>query len=733
MLSPLLDGEPTAIDDFELLAHLSRGGFADVYVSRLRGRLGRLEQFAALKLLKYSLDDRDCPPRFLAEKTATRRIESAFIPKFLEDGVTSRRSEGVNRQYPWVATQLIAGLPLNMIIKRCGALREDLVWHLGAGIVTAIADMHASNWLHRDLKPDNVLVAINGPWVIDLSLAHLMGTQHLTTSRLMLGPQEYAPLEWWQGGAKASGPSADIYGLGAVLLYAATGHGPYRAGVDRIHIERYPPDLDKLPTGALGELIRSCLVREEADRPDDAGELRAQFLSHTGDVGREAFPEVLPEQVHGVMVEHLRKLARVTKTWGPAELGWGLGRRQTGAAPLRKELVQGRKRRDLPSAVGQATSDLVLPGAPASRRVAPVLPSPTLSAEWSVTWTCEVESWIRGPLAVHGDMVIVASLDGSVAAVNTRDGTPLTEWAVRTGAALHAGPLIVPDGARRAAAYVGDAAGFVRGIDLLSGRDDVVLKTSTAIEGTPVAVRSSILGVDDSLAIGDWLFALTADGWLHSVDLRTGESTVLYRMGIPATGTLATSSGLIFAAGTDGSVHAIDAITGVKAWPPLATDGQVLTAPLARASWLYVAGTDGVLRQIAIEDGQEAAAATVGPPVHCAPVADPYRVYVAGGDGVVRAYDLSHPNRDRWEPVWKSDVHHEVAGLAVTPNRVYASAGHHLVELDSATGGRTREPFPMDSLIATAPVISGRNCYVASLGGVVTCLSLDLISARSHY
>ena len=67
---------------------------------------------------------------------------------------------------------------------------------------------------------------------------------------------------------------------------------------------------------------------------------------------------------------------------------------------------------------------------------------------------------------------------------------------------------------------------------------------------------------------------------------------------------------------------------------------------------------------------------------------------------------------------------HEVTGLAATPTRVYASAGHQLVELDGETGHPTREPFSMDSLIGAAPEISGQNCYVGSLGGVVTCLSL---------
>jgi eukaryotic-like serine/threonine-protein kinase len=733
VLRPLLDGDPPAIGDFELLAHLGDGGFGNVYVSRWRQRP---EQLAAVKELKRSLDEnRYSPKRFLSEITSTRKIKSAFMPEFLDGGVTDRRIHGVIGQYPWVATRLIAGLPLDEIIRRCGPLPEEMVWHLGAGMVAAIADIHDTGRVHRDLKPDNVLVAVNGPWIIDLGLAHLMGTNHLERSYRKRqegpeeGPFEYAAPEWWEGGVAAAGIPADVYGLGAVLLLAATGHAPYPASVTPSQVRSSPPDLNDLPAGPLGELIQRCLIREETGRPD-AGDLRTEFRWRTGDVGRAAFPDALPERVTSVLVEHLKALAKVTRTWGPAELGWGPDLRQSGAVPPHEESVRGRKRVDSPPVAGEATLDPVLPSAPALRRVAPVPPSPTHAAGWSVIWTHEVEGWIRGPLAVYGDMVVVASLDGSVAAVRTvrtRDGTPAAAWAwsVRTGAALHAGPLIIPDGARGGTAYVGDADGFVHGIDLASGRHEVVLEAGAAIEGTPVSVRGSIPDEGDSVVMVDWLYALTSDGWLHSVNLRTGKSTVLYRMRHPATGTLATRSGLIFAACADGSVSAIDAITGEREWR-LPTDGQVLAAPLELGFWLYVCGTDGVLRQVAIENGREVAAVKVGAgvPVHCAPVGNQYRVYVADGDGVIRAYDVSHPNRERLDLLWERNVDHEVAGLAVTPTRVYASAGHQLIELDGANGRPTREPFSMDSLIGAAPVISGRNCYVGSLGGVVTCLSL---------
>jgi outer membrane protein assembly factor BamB len=586
---------------------------------------------------------------------------------------------------------LIAGLPLDEIVRLCGPLPEATVWHIGAGMATAIADIHAAKLAHRDLKPDNVLVAINGPWVIDLGLAHLAGARHRRTSGLPIGPWHYAAPEWWKGGGiKATGTPADIYGLGAVLLLAATGHPPYPASVTPGQVESSPPDLRDLPSGPLGRLIESCLMRDETRRPV-AEAVRQDFRSGTGGAGRAAFADILPEPAMNMLVEHLNDLAALTGTWGPSELGWG---------PPREESVRKRKRKS---------------------------PSPIPNEDWNVAWTYEVEGWIRGPLAVHGDLVVAASLDGSVAALRTaRDGTSATAaWdePVRTGAALQAGPLVIPDGMRAGTAYVGDAAGIVHGIDLASGRMDTVLQAGTAIEDTPVLVRGSIPGPGDSAVIVKRLYALTVDGWLHSVDLEIGAPKLLYRMGNPATGTLTTSSGLIIAAGADGSVQAIDAFTGTRAWP-LATDGQVLAPPLGLGSWLYVCGTDGVVRKVDVEDGRTAAIAEVDGPVHCALVGDAYRIYVAGCDGMIRAYDVGHPSSERMDLAWEEAVDDEVTGLAVTSTAVYVSAGRRLIELDRMNGDVTRKPFEMRSLISAAPVISGPNCYVARLDGVVMCLSL---------
>lgn len=220
------------------------------------------------------------------------------------------------------------------------------------------------------------------------------------------------------------------------------------------------------------------------------------------------------------------------------------------------------------------------------------------------------------------------------------------------------------------------------------------------------------------------LRVLSADGRVLSADPRTGERKVLFQMGAAAAGMLSAALGTVFATDTRGRVHAIDATDGRLKWPLLPTGGLVLAAPLPVAAWLYVCGTDGVLREIGIEDGHQRATDNLGAALHVTPAYDGNRLYVGASNGVVHAYDIGHRGLVRQEPIWRSEVGEEIAGIAVSGRRVYVAAGNRLVEVDSATK-KDRELLRMDCLIGV-PVISGRYCYIAGLGGVVICVALRL-------
>jgi outer membrane protein assembly factor BamB len=340
-------------------------------------------------------------------------------------------------------------------------------------------------------------------------------------------------------------------------------------------------------------------------------------------------------------------------------------------------------------------------------------PSPLRSATAdSVRWASRFASWITGAVAVDGGRLVVACLNGTVTVLRTADGKAPEGWGepVNMGAALHAGPLLLPQSDGHACAYVGAADGRLHAIDLASGRDRVIVEAAAAIEGTPVSV-------------GERICALSADGRVHSVDPSSGERKVLFETSAEATGALSAVFGTIFVTDTDGWVHAIDANAGGRKWRS-PTDGLVLSAPLPVAVWLYVCGTDGVLQEIGISDGRQRAMAKLGAPVHVAPVRDGNLLYVGSSDGVVHAFDIGHRGPERLEAIWRHPLGEEIAGLAASGGRVYVAAGSRLVEVNSATR-QERELLRMECLIGTPPVISGRHCYVVGLGGVIICMELS--------
>ena len=370
-----------------------------------------------------------------------------------------------------------------------------------------------------------------------------------------------------------------------------------------------------------------------------------------------------------------------------------------------------------PTADSPGVKEAPEPEAIAASSPASAAPSPA-SAAPRVKWTKELGGWVCGAIAVHEDRLVVACLDGTVAVavLRTADGEAVWRAPVNVGAALHAGPLLLAqDGP--ACAYVGAADGRVHAIDLVSRRDRVIVEAASAIEGSPVAAAARVC-------------ALSADGRVHSVDPRTGRRKVLFQMSAAAKGALSAASGIIFATDADGRVYAINATDGLLKWPlltdePLLSEGVVLAAPLPAGKWLYVCGTDGVLREIDIKNGGQRATHKLGAPVHVGPVRDGNRLYVGSSDGVVHAYHIGSRGLERLEPAWRPEADEEIAGLAASGGRVYVATGNRLVEVDSATG-HNRELLRMSCLIGAPPVISGDRCYVAGLGGIVACLALSL-------
>ncbi|MFC8968135.1 protein kinase [Streptomyces sp. NPDC057094] len=254
-------GDPRQIGAYRLLARLGAGGMGHVYLARSdRGRT------VAVKLVRAELaEQEEFRARFRQEVQAARRVGGYWTAPVLDAD-----TEAV---IPWVATGYVAGPSLQTVVGHDhGALPERSVRILAAGLAHALQDIHAANLIHRDLKPSNVLVTIDGPRVIDFGIARALETVTdggLTRTGALVGSPGFMAPEQVRGDRVT--PACDIFCLGSVLSYAATGALPFGASNSGVHammfrIAQEEPDLSGVPE-SLSDLVRACLRKDPAARP----------------------------------------------------------------------------------------------------------------------------------------------------------------------------------------------------------------------------------------------------------------------------------------------------------------------------------------------------------------------------------------------------------------------------------------------------------------------------------
>ncbi|MEU3302621.1 serine/threonine-protein kinase [Streptomyces sp. NPDC006678] len=294
-MQPLEAGEPRTIGAYRLLGRLGAGGMGRVYLARSEG--GRT---VAVKVVHphFALDEQ-FRARFRREVEAARRVGGAWTAPVLD--------ADPDAPVPWVATGYVAGPALSQAVMEHGALPEHTVRTLGAGLAEALAAVHALDLVHRDVKPSNVLLALDGPRLIDFGIARAVdGTASLTTTGVSVGSPGYMAPEQILG--QGVDGAADVFSLGAVLAYAATGTAPFPGDSSAallykvVHEE---PQLGPL-AGELREVVAACLAKDPAARPAPA-EI-AQWLAPGGAdalVAAGWLPGALVEQVSRAAVRLL--------------------------------------------------------------------------------------------------------------------------------------------------------------------------------------------------------------------------------------------------------------------------------------------------------------------------------------------------------------------------------------------------------------------------------------------
>ncbi|MEU8138144.1 serine/threonine-protein kinase [Streptodolium elevatio] len=255
--------DPRSLGTYRVLRVLGAGGMGRVYVGR--SRTGRI---VAIKVILPGLaDDPGFRGRFRREVDAARRVGGAWTAPVLDADTEAER--------PWLVTGYVPGLSLGEAVAERGPLPEQSLHVLAAGLAEALTAVHQAGVVHRDLKPTNVMLSPDGPRVIDFGISRAVDASVLTSTGMTVGSPGFMAPEQIEGGD--IGPATDVFALGAVLAYAATGEGPFGDGNSQALIFRVltqEPRLDTVPE-SLRPVTAACLAKAPGDRPTPHDVLRA--------------------------------------------------------------------------------------------------------------------------------------------------------------------------------------------------------------------------------------------------------------------------------------------------------------------------------------------------------------------------------------------------------------------------------------------------------------------------
>ncbi|WP_329395269.1 serine/threonine-protein kinase [Streptomyces melanogenes] len=254
-LETLEPQDPRQAGRYRIVARLGSGGMGQVYLAR--SPAGRL---VAVKVVRPELArDAEFRRRFAREVTAARRVSGAFTA-----GVVDADPDG---RPAWLAVVYVPGVSLGEAISGHGPWPTQPVFALGAGLAEALEAIHAAGVVHRDLKPSNVLLAADGPRVIDFGISLASEDSALTHTGMTIGTPGFMSPEQLTG--EPVGPASDVFALGALLAYTATGVGPFGTGTPHaLHFRAVyeQPSLDSL-SPELRPVVAACLAKEPDQRP----------------------------------------------------------------------------------------------------------------------------------------------------------------------------------------------------------------------------------------------------------------------------------------------------------------------------------------------------------------------------------------------------------------------------------------------------------------------------------
>ncbi|MDQ1069617.1 serine/threonine protein kinase [Streptomyces canus] len=297
-LSPLGPDDPREVAGYRLLARIGEGGMGSVYLSRTRGK-----QPVALKVIRREYaQDEEFRRRFEQEATSARRVQGYHIVPVVDHDTTGPQ--------PWLATTYVPGLALDQILTGHGTLPLPAVLQLTGCAAEALHAVHKAGVIHRDMKPSNILIGSEGPWIIDFGIARAADATQLTRSGGLIGTPQFMSPEHANGDDLT--PSTDVFSLGLIAAVAATGRHPYgdsgaiTLATKIANTEFRPPDLTAYPE-PLRTVLERTLAADPAARPTPA-ELAELCQKLSGRPLRD-FTGWLPAPV-AAEIAHRERLAR---------------------------------------------------------------------------------------------------------------------------------------------------------------------------------------------------------------------------------------------------------------------------------------------------------------------------------------------------------------------------------------------------------------------------------------
>ncbi len=267
-MDSLRPGDPASVGGYRLLGRLGAGGMGQVFLGESPG--GRM---VAVKLIHPAhAGTPHFRERFAREIQAARRVGGFHTAPVVD--------ADPHADPPWMVTAYIEGPSLQDAVDRYGPMPPGRLRALGGGLAEGLAAIHASGLVHRDLKPANVILAADGPRIIDFGIARAVdATSGLTTTGSVVGTISYMSPEQIRG--ESIGSASDVFSLGCVLAFAATGRPPFSgdsAVAVMFRIVNQPPDLTGVAEAGLAGLITRCLAKTAAERPA----VRAVLAAFTG-------------------------------------------------------------------------------------------------------------------------------------------------------------------------------------------------------------------------------------------------------------------------------------------------------------------------------------------------------------------------------------------------------------------------------------------------------------------